>query len=215
MKPSNFNQVIATFLAEHLKEIEEMVTVAVIKILKQRHFELLQIIKEKATQGIQGEKGEQGIQGEKGVQGNQGEKGNDGTNGFAGKNGINGSPDTHLQIKEKLIQLPVKERWFDERHILNLEELIKRMIGNEPSFGGITRGGMETVKSELLAPTASGANITLNLTQLSTSWSRIIGVYRQGQKLTPESASGWTRSSNTLTVYNATTDEDFIVDYAS
>jgi len=124
-------------------------------------------------------------------------------------------PDTPLQIKEKLVLLPIRERWFDEGHIKNLEELIKRMISLEPSFGGALRGGMETTKREKLTPTVSGNNITLDLTQLSTSWSRLLGVFKNGQLLDAETVNGWTRSENTITVYNSDATDLFVVDYAS
>src|SRR3990167_1164218 len=124
-------------------------------------------------------------------------------------------PDTPLQIKEKLVLLPIRERWFDEGHIKNLEELIKRMISLEPSFGGALRGGMDTTKREKLTPTVSGNNITLDLTQLSTSWSRLLGVFKNGQLLDAETVNGWTRSENTITVYNSDATDLFVVDYAS
>lgn len=83
------------------------------------------------------------------------------------------------------------------------------------SIGGGAAGTNTTV--EKLAGTQSGNDITLNLTQLSQTFSAILWVSRQGQIVTPTTSSGggstWTRSSNTITVTNAADDEDFLVAY--
>lgn len=75
-------------------------------------------------------------------------------------------------------------------------------------------GGGANVSTEKLTPTTSGSNITLNLTGLTHTFTAILGVYKNGQLLDPNDTSfGWSRSSNTITVLNATTDDVFLIQY--
>lgn len=75
-------------------------------------------------------------------------------------------------------------------------------------------GGGANVTVEELAPTTSGSNITLNLAQLTHTFTAVLGVWKNGQLLTKSDATfGWSRSGNTITVLNATTDDQFQVQY--
>ena len=109
-------------------------------------------------------------------------------------------------IVKEINQLPIQPEFqIDAKHIKNLPKAQRQ----KPMLGG----GGSAMKTEHLSPTLSGANITLNLSQLSRSWSDIQMVTRQGQVLERETVNGWTRSGNTITVYNATTDESFQICY--
>ena len=94
------------------------------------HAEMVKIKGDKGEQGIQGEKGEKGDKGDKGedgvsIKGDKGDAGKDGKNGKNGidgkdgtngingkngKNGIDGSPDTGIEIKDKLESLKGKDK---------------------------------------------------------------------------------------------------------
>jgi len=67
------------------------------------------------------------------------------------------------------------------------------------------------VLTESLQGTQSGDNVTLNLTQLTNTFSTILFVTRQGQILTP--TESWTRSGNTITITNASAGNTFLVSY--
>lgn len=210
-------ELIADYFEKHLKRIEEMVASAVGRILKSKTSDFERMVRELAKPGKDADEDKILIALLEQIASRLPREANilaELVKKIPAP--LSGSPDTGEVIVEKINALPTDdpEKRIDVSHIKNIKELIERLYPSG-TLGGAIRGGMETVKSEKLTPTASGANITLDLTTLSTSWSRLIGVYRQGQKLTPDSTSGYARSSNTLTVYNATTDEDFLVDYAS
>ncbi len=77
-----------------------------------------------------------------------------------------------------------------------------------------TGGGGASVATEELAPTASGSDITLDLTGLTHPFVAILGVWKNGQLLTKSDATfGWSRSSNTITVLNAADTDQFQVQY--
>lgn len=67
------------------------------------------------------------------------------------------------------------------------------------------------VATEVLTPTTSGANITLDLTALAHTFVAIEVVFRNGQATTP--VSDWSRSGNTITVTGADNTEKFQVQY--
>lgn len=73
-------------------------------------------------------------------------------------------------------------------------------------------GGTGTnIATEILTPTQSSANITLNLAALTHTFVAIEVVFRNGQNITP--VSSWSRSGNTITVFNADASEIFQVQY--
>lgn len=75
-------------------------------------------------------------------------------------------------------------------------------------------GSGVTPSTEKLTPTASGSNITLDLTALAHTFTTITGVYKNGQLLdAADPLYGWSRSSNTITVIAGTTDDIFYVAY--
>ncbi len=71
--------------------------------------------------------------------------------------------------------------------------------------------GSANVASELLIGTQSGSDVTLDLSGLSHPFVQIFGVYRNGQKVTPNVT--WTRSGSTITVFNASASNAFLIDY--
>lgn len=67
---------------------------------------------------------------------------------------------------------------------------------------------------EKLTPTAAGSNATLNLTQLSQTFTTIQWVSKNGQILDATDATfGWSRASNTITVLNGADSDIFLVSY--
>lgn len=73
-------------------------------------------------------------------------------------------------------------------------------------------GGTGTnIATELVTPTQSGSDITLDLTTLSHTFVAIEVVFRNGQNITP--GSSWSRSGNVITVFNADASEIFQVQY--
>lgn len=73
-------------------------------------------------------------------------------------------------------------------------------------------GGTGTnIATEVVSPTQSSSNITLDLTTLSHTFVAIEVVFRNGQNITP--VSSWSRSGNTITVFNADASEVFQVQY--
>lgn len=73
-------------------------------------------------------------------------------------------------------------------------------------------GGTGTnIATQVVTPTQSAANITLDLTTLSHTFVAIEVVFRNGQNITP--VSSWSRTGNTITVFNADASETFQVQY--
>lgn len=94
--------------------------------------------------------------------------------------------------------------------ILFGDNLIVTRTGNgvrvDAQAGG-TASGVSFITEEL-TPTQVGNDITLDLTQLSQTYVAIQFVTRQGQIL---AESGWSKTSDTITVFNAAADEVFSV----
>lgn len=98
----------------------------------------------------------------------------------------------------------------------NTIDLIGSIVGADEGNGSVsftaTGGGTgSNIDTQILTPTTSGSNITLDLTALPHSFIAIEVVFRNGQGLTP--TTEWTRSGNTITVTNATTADVFQVQY--
>jgi len=107
--------------------------------------------------GKDGKDGRDGTDGENGIDGIDGVDGKDGKDGKNGKDGKDGSPDTPEQVKGKLIELPIKERWFDWRHLKN----IPVDMGGEKRT--IHRGGGSAVFSSDLSASTDGATKTFTV----------------------------------------------------
>lgn len=79
-------------------------------------------------------------------------------------------------------------------------------------------GGTANIAMEKLNGTQSGGNITLDLTQLANPYTGILLITRNGQVVAPgtdpgDGSSRWSKSGNTITVYNADAGEIFLVQY--
>lgn len=89
----------------------------------------------------------------------------------------------------------------------------------EPTINASGGSGGANVATERLTGTQSGNNITLDLTGLANVFISVLLITRQGVIATPGTDSGslggswWTRTSNTVTVTNAASDEVFLVQY--
>jgi len=153
---------------------------------------------EQGIQGIQGEQGEKGDKGDPGIDGKQGIKGNDGLDGIegvAGQNGLpgaDGSPDTRLQLVEKIntgktkdSKIEIKQiEGLDKVHTKLTDSIINRAIGivdqrtsflinkinNLPSSGGTVGPGTTNEIAYFNAPTTIASLTTAtypSLTELS------------------------------------------------
>lgn len=80
-------------------------------------------------------------------------------------------------------------------------------------------GSGANIATDDVAATTSGANVTIDLTTLSHSFVAIQLVFRNGQALPPvasapaDGSSGYKIVGTTLTVYNATNTDDYLVSY--
>lgn len=85
----------------------------------------------------------------------------------------------------------------------------------------ITGGGSGSgtnAASQIVTVVQSGSNVTIDLTQLSNSYLTVVNVFRNGQNLTPNGNAGlpgssWSKSVNTVTVYNGDPSDIYIVEY--
>lgn len=73
-------------------------------------------------------------------------------------------------------------------------------------------GSGANVATEELTATQVGNNVTLNLTQLANTYISIQFISKDGQIVTP-GLTGWTQSGDTITVFNASADQDYLVNY--
>jgi len=125
---------------EKLKRFSDYPSFALFEELRELNDNIEDLKEEEVKKGDKGDKGDQGEPGKDGLNGRDGKNGIDGKNGLNGKDGIDGldgidgedgkdgSPDTALQIKEKLLSLSEEDRLklkdlggFDEL-ILQLEK---------------------------------------------------------------------------------------------
>ena len=190
---------------------------------------------------VYGPKGDKGDRGEPGrsVAGPIGRSGRD------GRDGMDATPLDPLEVAEAIKE----GKLLHVKHIQGLREEIdsyrNQLAGKHYGADTWARGGGDTVAAgsgititssngvktisatggspdvatESLTPTASGDNITLDLTGLSNPFVTILGVYRNGQLLSSGSAAGADGSSrqnrvgNTITVFNAATSDFYQVQY--
>lgn len=91
--------------------------------------------------------------------------------------------------------------------------------GNGVASLTFTAGGAggTAIYTESLTPTTSGANITLNLALLAHTFTSILFPTIDGKVLGQnnpgDGSSYWSRSGNTLTIFNAATGSDYLVTY--
>lgn len=83
--------------------------------------------------------------------------------GKDGSDGQDGSPDTPKQIKEKLTELEVKDRWFDWGHLKNIpREIFRRDADGLISWGGTTlRVNGTAADSQTILDLTQGTGITI------------------------------------------------------
>jgi hypothetical protein len=82
--------------------------------------------------------------------------------------------------------------------------------GGVAGFSSAAAAG-QNIATDSITPVTSGANVTLDLTTLSHTFIAVEVVFRNGQALTP--TSDWSRSGNTITIFNATSGEVYQVQY--
>lgn len=196
---SLLKEMTSSVIKEKFKEMEEDIAQEVEDRVNERTEEYIKNnIKgetgDKGEQGEVGDKGEsivgpQGAKGEDGI-GKDGENGRDGVDGLDGKDGKDADEkavENRLlkkipkeiepqKIKSKLIELPIKERWFDARHIKNLPE---------PSFGGaIHRGGGSGLSILAATGTIDDSNVTFTFTAIPSAVVVNGAVYNNGNGVT-------------------------------
>lgn len=98
----------------------------------------------------------------------------------------------------------------------NSIDLNGTLSGSDESNGIVnitgSGGGPGTnIATELVTPVQSGSDITLDLTTLSHTFVAIEVVFRNGQNITP--VTSWSRTGNTIMVFNADASEIFQVQY--
>src|SRR3990167_5864257 len=93
--------------------------------------------------GLDGIDGVDGKKGDKGDKGDDGKKGKDGKEGTDGKDGEDGSPDTGVEIVNKINDLPLDQYSpkIDAFHIKNLESFVVGGGFNKKTSGGVTGSG--------------------------------------------------------------------------
>jgi len=79
-------------------------------------------------------------------------------------------------------------------------------------------GSFVNIATELVTSVASGSDITINLAQLAHSYTAITFVTRNGQVIMPNGnssipGSSWSKSGDTITVYNADSGDVYLVQY--
>lgn len=178
----------------------------------------------------------------KGEPGNPGRDGNDGV-GTRGKDGIspsiedivaavlpripkakdgkNADPVNMETIINEVIKSIQKGDKLHISHVKGATGFIKDGIKyryEELMHGSGTSSGGANVATQLLPATQVSTNITLDLTGLTHTFSGILFVTRNGQVLMPNGSAGlpgssWTISGNTITVYNASDSDVYLVQY--
>lgn|SRR3990167_10616570 len=196
MPKKNEQQKIAEFLAEYLLQIEDMIAEAVERILQEKYGELLMLIKEKAKPGEKGEPGEPGKSGTVVIEKRLKEKETVVFQPITKEIPAEyPSPVfTPLDIKKRLMELPIEEEWFDADHIKGL----RRIIGSftrKLKFGG-SGGGGGTI--EFLATTYAfdGSSVILTLSKPFTA----IFLTFNGQGLRPGTDYTYSQGSSTATL---------------
>ena len=193
-----------------------------------------------SIKGEKGDEGERGLTGNTGQKGDKGDsiKGEAGKSGKDGKDGTDGKDaDDKKILKEVLKKLPDITQdtmnqigvagggptyvWLDDA--IRISDHVREInfgtgISASYSGGRITltgTGGGTNVATEKLTPTASGADITLDLTALANTFDTIQWVAKNGQILDSSDATyGWSRVTNTITVLTATDTDIFLVHYS-
>lgn len=83
--------------------------------------------------------------------------------------------------------------------------------GGVVDINGSGGSGGTNIDTQLVTAVQSSSNITLDLTTLPHVFVAIEVVFRNGQAITP--TTSWSRTGNTITVFNADPSEKFMVQY--
>ncbi len=203
----------------------------------------VELISVKGKDGSQGPKGERGFTGPRGLRGEKGDKGEKGEQGPQGERGEQG-PQGERGEKGDVAELPDIQAMIDKippEYFIKKIEAAKGAsrldYGKLKNTPGVPVGGMsaskgkiyargggsgtttsgETVTTQyILTAVQSGSDVTIDLTQL-TNWatfSRIICVYRNNIPQTEGASYNFTKTSSTLTIYNADASEIFNLTYS-
>lgn len=190
-------------------------------------------------QGIPGEHGWQGPMGPRGAQGERGLKGEDGKDADEGKIiseiekmipkqvhhlpsisilpsggwGGGGGGGTKLEVLDEDTNIGQDIR----KLIFSGAGVVVTRVGDGVAIVTVAGGGGgsgSNVTREPVAVVQSGANVTIDLTQLDHTYVQIVDVSKNGQILTPTSAEfGWSKTGDTITVLNGFDTDEFQVAY--
>lgn len=105
-------------------------------------------------QGLKGETGREGSPGPQGQAGPQGAPGRNGSNGEMGPKGADGSPDTAVEIREKLSSLKGEDR-LDSSAVKNFPSSVERIV--ERMGGFVETPLKDATTGRYLTKDASGA----------------------------------------------------------
>lgn len=193
--PKTREDEVADFLADYLVEVEEMIAEAVEKILREKYGVLLALIEERAKPGTPGEKGEKGDPGET----------KESKTVVVEQTVLQPIerrettvlpvtyPITPGEIKEKLMELEVRDPWFDAEHISGLRRMIRSIASGMVKLGG---GGGGTSEFFTVSGTVDGSNTAFTLSKPMTS----IVLCLNGQVLRPTTHYTHTPGSASVTM---------------
>lgn len=143
--------------------------------------------------------------------------------GEPGKDGADAQIDID-ELSKEIVDKIRKEKLIEITDIRNAQSFIfnnKRYKFEElmRGAGGSNTGGGVSPLTEQVTATQSGDNALINLSQLSSPYSYVLFVTRNGQVIMPNGnallpGSSWSQSGDIITVYNADAENDvFLVQY--
>lgn len=93
------------------------------------------------------------------------------------------------------------------------------LVRNSDGTWTIASTGGGTIATEVVTAVTSGSNVTIDLTQLSSTSTGVKFVSRNGQVLMPNGSAGlpgssWSQSGSVVTVYNADSSDIYLIQYS-
>lgn len=150
-------QQIAEIMAEYFLNMEVMIAEAIDKILHEKYGALLKLIEEKAVPGAKGEPGQSGtIVVEKRLTEKE-------TTILQPIHQVPQTvqvltPITSEEIKQRLMELPIEDSWFNAEHIFGITKIIRSLMSDLKLGGG---GG--TIEFFTITGAVNGSNTSFTL----------------------------------------------------
>lgn len=216
IKVSRIKTIISEEVDRQIDGLKDILVETIAEEVEEKLGEMKDVIDKRAIRGEKGDKGDSiiGPVGPVGPRGPKGESiigkpGRDGRDGVDGKNGKDGSPDAPEQIKQKLIELPIKEEWFAVEHIKGLRDIVRNLVmalrqttrtkGAGAGFGAVGGGGGGGGTAEeitITPPTGDGTTTAFTLGKNASS----LQIFVNGQY---QSSVRYTRSGTSITFLTA------------